>query len=422
MLGSSDESMDQEFETSSLYTLRALRKPIGARILAHLLLTLLIIFLVVLFLPWQQNIRGYGRVTALNPENRPQTVETIIPGRIKQWYVNEGDYVKRGDTIAAISEVKEKYFDPALLTRLQQQLTGKENSAQAKGEKIEALQRQASALHKNMALKLEQGEAKLQAARIRYDNATNQFERNKRLYEAGNIPLTKFQDFEYKYQDSRAEFLTAELELRSIEASYLEKINKVESDLNHTLAEVYDTEVAIAKLRNEYTNMEIRNNQYNVLAPQAGYIVHAKKSGIGETLKAGDAICTIMPKSGDMAVEMYVKGMDVPLISKDRKVRISFDGWPALQFSGWPSVSVGTFGGIVKVIDYTNSQPGKFRILVVPDTTDEAWPTQLRMGSGTKGWVMLENVPIWYELWRNLNGFPPSLYEAPATDTSTEKK
>ena len=111
-----------------------------------------------------------------------------------------------------------------------------------------------------------------------------------------------------------------------------------------------------------------------------------------------------------MAVEMYVQAMDIPLISPGKKVRIQFDGWPALQFSGWPNVSVGTFGGIVQVIDRVDSGKGKFRILVKPDPDETAWPEQLRMGSGIKGWVMLNNVPIWYEMWRQLNGFPPSLY------------
>jgi hypothetical protein len=35
------------------------------------------------------------------------------------------------------------------------------------------------------------------------------------------------------------------------------------------------------------------------------------------------------------------------------------------------------------------------------------------MGSGTKGWVMLNNVPVWFEIWRQFNGFPASLYEQP---------
>ena len=129
-----------------------------------------------------------------------------------------------------------------------------------------------------------------------------------------------------------------------------------------------------------------------------------------------------MPQTvDDVAVEMHVKAMDVPLLSKGRKVRIEFDGWPALQFSGWPSVSVGTFGGEVQVIDYVNTKPGEFRILVTPDKSDEKWPEQLRVGSGIKGWVMLDDVPVWYEIWRQLNGFPPSLYEAPLDEVMQRK-
>jgi len=169
----------------------------------------------------------------------------------------------------------------------------------------------------------------------------------------------------------------------------------------------------LAKYRNEYSNTEIRSKQYWILAPQNGTVVKALKSGLGETIKEGDPVCTVMPVADDLAIELYVKAMDIPLISKGRKVRIQFDGWPALQFSGWPSVSVGTFGGTVEVIDYVNSKPGEFRVLAVPDQSDLHWPRQLRNGSGIKGWVMLDDVPVWYEIWRQLNGFPPSLYEEP---------
>ena len=264
-----------------------------------------------------------------------------------------------------------------------------------------------------MCIKVKQSQAKLEAERIRFKNAENQYQRNKKLYEAGNIPLTKVQEFEYKFQGSQADYLNAQLELDRVEAEYLDKISKAESELNNTRAEAFETQAEIAKARNEYSNLEIRNTQYQILAPQDGFIVKAMKSGLAETIKEGDAICTIMPNTSDMAVEMYVKAMDIPLISKGRRVRVQFDGWPALQFSGWPSVSVGTFGGIVHVIDYVNSKPGEFRILVVPDESEEQWPQQLRIGSGTKGWVMLDSVPVWYELWRQLNGFPPSLYAEP---------
>lgn len=152
-----------------------------------------------------------------------------------------------------------------------------------------------------------------------------------------------------------------------------------------------------------------------MVAPQDGFVVRAIKAGIGETLKEGEAVVTIMPRNPEVATAIYVRPMDVPLISVGRKVRLEFEGWPSLQFSGWPNVAVGTFGGIVRVIDYTETpeQGGRYRVLVVPDPDDEPWPDQLRMGSGVYGWVMLDEVPVWYEIWRQLNGFPPSLKEAP---------
>lgn len=413
MLKISSKSVEKMMPQDRLYSLRSLDTPMAGKILAFWLMGIGFIFLIVLLLPWQQNIRGNGKVTALSPSNRPQSVETIIAGRIQHWKIKEGQFVNKGDTIAIVSEVKEKYFDPKFLQRLREVIDSKENSLNSKDLKAQALRRQIVALENGMRTKVNQSKQKLEAERVRFANAKNQYERNKKLFEAGNIPLTKFQDFEYKYQGSEADFINAGIEIDRVQAEYLDKINKAESDLNNTLSEQFETQAELSKLKNELANMEIRSQQYYILAPQSGYVVKATQAGIGETIKEGDPVCSIMPKSEDVAVEMYIKAMDVPLISLGRKVRIEFDGFPALQFSGWPSVSVGSFGGIVEVIDYVNSKPGEFRILVVPDNADQPWPKQIRNGSGTQGWVMLDDVPVWYEIWRQLNGFPPSLYEEP---------
>lgn len=427
MLGISKNKVKDSVPQERLYSLRALQTPNAGKTLARWLLLIGILLFVLLFLPWQQNIHGSGAVTALSPANRPQTVQSIIAGRIVKWNFQEGQLVKRGDTLMIIGEVKEKYFDPQLLTRLREQMNAKASSLNSKGEKAKSLESQIAALRLVMKTKGEQALAKLEAERVKFQNAENQYQRNKKLYEAGNIPLTKFQDMEYKYQGALAEFTNAKIEVDQVRAEYLDKISKAESDLNNTRAELFESEGDLAKIRNEYANMQIRNQQYTILAPQDGYVVKASQSGLGETIKEGDPVCTIMPDQHDLAVEMYVKAMDVPLLSKGRHVRIQFDGWPALQFSGWPSVSVGTFGGRVQVIDYVNSKPGEFRILVVPDKDDEPWPPQLRMGGGIKGWVMLDNVRVWYEIWRQLNGFPPSLYSEPINEKGdktgkTEKK
>jgi multidrug resistance efflux pump len=421
MLGISKNKINDVVPQDRLYSLRALQTPGAGKTLAKWMLTIAFLIFVLMFLPWQQNIHGSGSVTALSPANRPQTVQSIIAGRISKWNFQEGQLVQQGDTLMVISEIKEKYFDPQFLVRLKEQQEAKSNSLSSKFEKAKSLQNQIAALREVMKSKSDQAVAKLEAAKVKFQNAENQYQRNKKLFEAGNIPLTKFQDFEYKFQGSQAEYLNAKIEVDQVRSEYLDKISKAESDLNNTLAETFEAEGELSKIRNEYANMQIRNQQYHILAPQTGYVVKAVKAGLGETIKEGDAICTIMPDQHDLAVEMYVKAMDVPLLSKGRKVRIQFDGWPALQFSGWPSVSVGTFGGTVQVIDYVNTKPGEFRILVVPDPNDEPWPMQLRMGGGIKGWVMLDNVRVWYEIWRQLNGFPPSLYQAPEEGLKVDK-
>jgi len=397
------------------------------------------IFIIFLFLPWQQNIRGNGKLTALSPKNRPQMIESAIAGRIVNWNVIEGDYVNAGDTILTISEIKDKYFDPDLVPRLQEQLTAKKNAAVAKENKAAALRRQIGALNDALKAKSAQAKNKLQQAvlkleadslafvaeKVNYTNAESVFERNKNRFDAGNITLTKFQEIETKYQASGAKLLKSEnewlqrkadlananLELTSIDANYTDKISKSQSDMNETIAGLNETRAEISKMENELANVLVRQSQYQIIAPQSGYLVQAVKVGLGETIKEGEAIATILPQSGDVAFEMYIKAMDLPLLDNGRKVRVEFDGWPALAFSGWANASIGTFGGEVAIIDRVENGNGLFRIIVKPDPDDEPWPDQLRLGSGAKGWVMLHDVPIWYEIWRNMNGFPPTLYE-----------
>lgn len=435
---------NSQINNNRIFLLDTLKTPKTGRRLAIWLIAIMVSAVILSFLPWQQNIFGKGLVTSFTPGKRPQTIETAIAGRISKWHIQEGQKVRAGDTILTISEVKEKFFDPNLLARIQDQIEAKKGSIDSKTDKVKALQDQINALKEAKEIKLTQSRNKYSQAqyklnsdsvdfegeKIKFANAESVFLRNQKLYELGNITLTKFQTTESKYQESRMKLISAEnkflqskaelintmVQINGVEAEYNEKISKSESDLNATLSELYESEGELAKQINEFANLSIRNEQYQIIAPQNGTIIKALKAGIGETIKEGEAVATILPDSVDLAIEMYVNAMDVPLISKYRKVRIEFDGWPALQFSGWPSVAVGTFGGVVKVIDNVNSKNGLFRILVVPDSEDVPWPQQLRLGSGAKGWVMLDDVPIWFETWRQLNGFPPSLYEEPKYD------
>ncbi len=419
------------------------------KILNKIILYVSLFGIVILFLPWTQNISGSGSVTALKPDQRPQTIHSAIAGRIEKWYVKEGDYVKKGDTIVFISEVKEDYFDPNLVANTKSQVDAKKRAVKSYGSKVNKLSEQINAIENEKVLKQEQAQNKIRQSllKVKSDSmdlvavktqlkiATTQFNRSVTLNKEGLKPLTDVEEKRLKLQEVEAKIITQEnkfltsknelintkVEVNRINAEYAEKSSKAQSDQYTALSNQFDTEAQVNKLQNQYVNYKIRNGMYYIKAPQDGYINRTLQSGIGETIKEGTQMVSIMPSKYDIAVETYVMPNDLPLIHKGEKVRIWFDGWPTVVFSGWPNMSYGTFGGKIVAIENYISPNGKFRVLIAPDKNEDSWPKQISMGSGAQTLALLNNVPIWYELWRTLNGFPPNYYQ-PKSEITKEKK
>ncbi|MDO6737206.1 HlyD family secretion protein [Wenyingzhuangia sp. 2_MG-2023] len=401
-------------------------------------ITILIALLIVIFVPWTQNIEGKGYVTTLLPEQRPQPIQSIISGRLEKWYVREGDYVKKGDTLIYITEVKNDYFDPNLISRTQEQVTAKSESITSYDDKINALKAQLLSIRQSKDLKMEQVRNKilqtknkitidsidLNAYKIKYEIATNQLKRTQELYNKGLKSLSDFQDKELKKQETYASYLSQEnklenqknglinlsLELSSTIEDYNQKIAKTNSDIQSALSSKLEARSNTSKLRNQLSNYEQRQNLYYITSPTNGYITKTIKKGTGQLIKEGTDILTIMPADYDLAVEVYVKPQDLPLLKMNDHSRLRFDGWPAMVISGWPEKSTGIFSGRIFAIDQHISENGKYRVLIAPDEKEKKWPENLRVGTGTYTFILLKDVPVWYELWRNLNGFPPDFY------------
>ncbi|MBQ0907154.1 HlyD family efflux transporter periplasmic adaptor subunit [Flavobacterium sp. F-328] len=419
------------------------------KILNKIIAGVSIIGVIALFLPWTQNISGSGSVTTLKPNQRPLSIQSVISGRLEKWYVQEGDYVKKGDTILFISEIKEEYMDPNLVQNTENQMNAKKQSLLSYGSKVTTLEGQIEAIEREKVLKLQQANNKIKQAlfKIKSDSidlvavrtqlkiATTQYNRTVELNKEGLKPLTDIEEKRLKLQEveakiitqenklltSKNEFINAKVEINRIGAEYAEKASKANSDKFTALSNQFDTDAQVNKLQNQYANYSIRNGMYYIKASQNGYVNRALQSGIGETIKEGTPIATIMPAKYDIAVETYVNPIDLPLISKGEKVRVWFDGWPTIVFSGWPNMSYGTFGGKIVAIENFISPNGKYRVLIAPDENDHKWPKQLSIGAGAQTLALLNNVPVWFEIWRTLNGFPPNYYTS-ATATSKEKK
>jgi adhesin transport system membrane fusion protein len=231
--------------------------------------------------------------------------------------------------------------------------------------------------------------------------------RNLKLQEAKSYEL----EAKNKWLNSKTELINLQLEISNVQVDYETYYNKMLSDKFSTISVKLDSESSLSKLKNQYSNYAYRQGLYYILAPQDGYITSLISNGIGETIKEGEEILTLVPANFDFAAEIFVDPIDLPLLHVNEKVRLQFDGWPAIVFSGWPNISHGTYGGEIYAIDRYISQNGKYRVLVKPDPEDHPWPEALRFGSGVSSMILLKDVPIWYELWRKINGFPPDYYK-----------
>lgn len=396
-------------------------------------------FVFIMFLPWTQNIKTQGNVNTLFQEQRPQKLNSPIPGRIIKWYVKNGDVVKKGDTILQISEIKDDYLDPLLVERTQEQVQAKKGVREYYNAKISSTENQIAAITAAKDLKLNQikikiaqlqnklkaEQAELTAVNNELKIAQDQLNRQNKMYEEGLVSLTQLQQRNVSYQNALAKKTSAEnklaqtqqeiaaqnIEQNAVIQEYTEKLSKTEGDRFQSMGQVAGSTGDIAKLENQVATYKVRKGLYYILATQDGQITQLTKAGIGEIVKDAETIGIIVPKKIDYIAEIYVKPVDLPLIRENQKVMLIFDGFPAIVFSGWPNSSYGTFSGKIIAVENSISENGLFKAIVAEDKTQKRWPPNMKIGTGASGIAILNDVPIWYEIWRNINGFPPDYYQ-----------
>lgn len=412
---------------------------------------LLAVFAVVLFLvgllfsPWQQSVPAKGQVIILDPSLRPQAIESPIKARLLRWDVREGDLVKRGDLLVELTEIDTKYLDQGILERKKMQAVALDRQREAAAGKLESLGNQIESLKeyqvqitRSAEAKLSQIGQKLEGVRQAYQaelqarkTAQLQAERVEKLRDRGlksqrdvektNLVVTKAAANMAKIQ---AEMDVLETEVSRVQidrdkslAETNAKVRSIEAYQAEAAEKIAKLEVEKLKLRTDIENLQGRIAQRMIRAPVDGRVVEVLRLGQGETVSPGTQLMRLAPQTEDRALEFVLQGHDAPLVTPGRDVRIQFQGWPALQFSGWPSIAVGTFAGKVRVVDAISNEAGKLRILVVPDQEridaglDQPWPDSqlLRPKTLAEGWVQLQVVPLWYELWRVFNGFRPTV-------------
>ena len=405
--------------------------PLAARRVAHILLVLFVLLAVGLaFVPWQQSVPGSGRVIALAPVERQQTIDAPVEGRVIQWHVVEGSRVAAGDLVVDISD-----NDPEIVERMRRErdaaldrLRAARSREQSLGERIAGLEGSrrnalsgAESRIQMAAERIRAAERALEAAEATLVTARLNIERQKQLNEKGLSATRSVELAQLEFDRAAAELDRAKASLnvaRSDRAALEADREKTETDFR---AMIEDARASRASAQSESANVQgslqqiemriARQNTQAVRAARDGVILRLLAQPGSELLKSGEPLAILVPESSSTVVELWVSGNDMPLIHRGDKVRLQFEGWPAIQFVGWPSVAVGTFGGVVSLVDATDDGQGRFRILVSPDPNDQPWPSAayLRQGVRANGWALLNVVPLGFELWRQFNGFPPAI-------------
>ena len=380
-----------------------------SRLLARLLALLSVLLaLSLVIVPWQQSVRGSGRVIAFNPLDRRANVEAPVEGRVRRLNAVENQPVRQGDVIAEIQD-----NDPNLLLNLRLQHDAAVARKAAAEQRIVDLDLQIESQELAKPQAVDAAQQRVNAEQFVVETNEINARRMEQLLSTGDISRRDWELTKLALDSARANLAAAKAVLERTARDYDATIASTkasrglaEADLAAATRDIAAVDIQISK-----------SEQQVVLAPRDGIVLNVAATE-GAYLKPGSPICVLIPQTEERFVEAWIDGMDMPLIAPrgseagsgvGSRVRLQFEGWPAVQFVGWPSVAVGTFGGEVISIDAVDDGAGRFRIVIRPDPADAPWPdTQyLRQGVRVKAWVLLRTVPLWQEVWRQLNGFPP---------------
>jgi adhesin transport system membrane fusion protein len=385
----------------------------GTRVLARMLaLVALAVVLGIAFLPWQQSVQGAGRVIAFNPLDRRVSIEAPVNGRVKKLHVGENQRVRKGDLIVEIQD-----NDPNLIANLRSQHDAAISRRAAAQQRMDDLTTQVANQELAKPQAIDQAQQRINAEQYLFETNQLNFKRMQQLVTTGDVSQRDYELAKLAYDSSRANLAAAKASLERTAREFDAAISATKASRGTAEADRAAADREIAAIDSQIS----QSSQQVVEAPRDG-IVMSVSATEGTFLKPGTPICVVIPETEERFVEAWVDGMDMPLITPRQQapdgsvtrgslVRLQFEGWPAVQFVGWPSVAVGTFGGEVISIDAADDGLGRFRIIIAPEQLqgDEAWPGTrfLRQGVRANAWVLLRQVPLWFELWRQLNGFPP---------------
>lgn len=395
------------------------------------LVTVIIVLLFVgmLFLPWQQTVKGEGGLMAQNPSERSYAIASTVDGFVDTLYVRENQYVKKGDKLFTMRDLDANYakrivnidenINNQVLYTKEEFVTLKKNRSNL----VEQMRTGAEIFDKKSqqaADEIKSLELKKTAAAQNFEVEALNFERVKQLYAESIESKRSVERATNTYVKAKAELDKVEVDLRmqkrqigiiasEKEQFLLDTSNQIRTIENSTL----NAQVRLNGLQRENQKQATDIARYNTseaLAQKDGYVVKVLVNDKNRYLSKGETVIEFAPTVGVRTVLLKVSDFNMPLIKKGLPVRIMFYGWPAMQVAGWPKIKYGTYGGTIEKVDPIAYEKGFYYAYIIEDPK-EPWPSNeiLRLGTRATVWVRLSTVPIWYQLWRMMNALPPKM-------------
>ena len=391
--------------------------------------TIVLIFVSMLFLPWQQTVKGEGVLMAQNPSERRYTIASTVDGFVDTLYVRENQHVKKGDKLFTMTDLDSNYAKR--IVNIDENIN---NQVLYTKEEFITLKKNRSNLVEQMKTgseifdqKSQQASDEIKSLELKKTAATQNFEvealnfgRVKQLFAESIESKRNVERASNSYVKAKAELDKVDVDLRMQKR----QIGIIASEKDQFLL---DTSNQIRTIENSTLNAQVRLNglqrenqkqatdiaRYNTseaIAQKDGYVVKVLVNDKNRYLSKGESVIEFAPEVGVRTVLLKVSDFNMPLIKKGLPVRIMFYGWPAMQVAGWPKVQYGTYGGIIEKVDPIAYEKGFYYAYIV-ENPKEPWPSNeiLRLGTRATVWVRLSTVSIWYQLWRMMNALPPKM-------------
>lgn len=397
---------------------------VNARIVTTLLV---VIFVVMMFLPWQQTTKGVGKLIAYEPTQREHNVIAPISGFIKKYYIEENRFIQKGELLFEMVDLDKEYLvklESVIgdIKAQQENVQNTLNISYARKKNIEANLRTSLEIYDKEIIQIEETLKRLNGKKVSFQNsyeiADANYKRINLLYLDGIESKRSYEVAKNEYIKDGVEvdniIIDIEIKSKSLEIIKKEKeryIKEQENEINLLQNSILSDKNRLITFEKEIKTTSIdlsRNVTSKVFASKDGYPLRILKNDINLYVKKGEPVVYFAPEAKRRALLLKIRRIDMPLIKEGLQARIQFHGWPSMQVSGWPKIKYGTFSGIVDKIDSIAYEDGVFYAYIVEDPK-EPWPNSeiLKVGTEARAWVRLSTVSIGYEIWRTHHAQPP---------------